>query len=77
MAEKAKSISGKRMLRFLQRNGWWIERIHGSHHILHHEDYPTVTLTIAIHGAKTLPTRAIVATLKAASIGNEQFNREA
>ncbi len=77
MAEKPKSISGKRMLRFLQKNGWWIERIHGSRHIPHHESYPAVTLTIAIHGGKTLPTKAIVATLKAASMSNEQYNREA
>jgi len=65
------------MLRFLERRGWWVERIHGSHHILHHAEYPAVTLTVAVHGAKAMPTRAIVATLKAASIAIEEFNQEA
>ena len=65
------------MVRFLQRQGWWVERIHGSHHILHSERYPDVTLTVAVHGRKTMSTKAIVATLKAASVSNEEFNREA
>lgn len=61
----------------MQRMGWWVERIHGSHHIMHHDDYPDVTLTIAVHGNKTMSPRAIVATLKAAAVSNEEFNREA
>ena len=65
------------MVRFLLRKGWWIERIHGSHHILHHEGLPEVTLTVAVHGRKTMPKRAIMATLKAANISVEEFNREA
>ena len=65
------------MVRFLQRKGWWVERIHGSHHILHHQNHPDVTLTVAVHGRKTMSPRAIIATLKAASISNEEFNREA
>ncbi|MEX1255944.1 MAG: type II toxin-antitoxin system HicA family toxin [Dehalococcoidia bacterium] len=77
MPQKPKSVSGKRMLRFLQRKGWWIERIHGSHHILHHDEYRNVTIVIAIHGNKAMSPRAIVATLKAASISSEEYNREA
>ncbi len=65
------------MVRLLQRQGWWVERIHGSHHIMHHSDFPDVTITLAVHGNRTMPTKAIVATLKAASISVEQFNREA
>ena len=65
------------MVRFLQRRGWWVERIHGSHHIFHHSDLPEVTLTVAVHGSRTMPTKAIVATLKAAEISVEEFNRDA
>lgn len=65
------------MLRYLRRKGWWVHRIHGSHHILYHDDFPQVTVTLAIHGNRTMPTRAIVATLKSASIDIETYNREA
>jgi predicted RNA binding protein YcfA (HicA-like mRNA interferase family) len=65
------------MLRFLERRGWWVERIQGSHHIMHHRDHPEVTITLAIHGNRTMPTRAIVASLKAANISTEEYNREA
>ena len=65
------------MVRFLQRRGWWVERVHGSHHIMHHAEYPDVTVTIAVHGARSMPTRAIVATLKATGMTTEEFNREA
>ena len=65
------------MVRFLQRRGWWVERIHGSHHIMHHAELPDMTITIAIHGSRTMPTKAIVATLKAAEISVDEFNREA
>ena len=65
------------MVRFLLRKGWWVERIHGSHHILHHESFPEVTITVAVHGRKTMSRRAIIATVKSADIGIEEFNREA
>ncbi len=36
-----------------------------------------VTLTIAAHGRHTMPIGAVSATLKAAGIDTETFNREA
>ena len=77
MPEKPKSVGGRQMVRFLQRRGWRVERIHGPHHILHHEDYRDVTIVVAVHGRKTMSPRAIVATLKAAAISTEEFNKEA
>jgi predicted RNA binding protein YcfA (HicA-like mRNA interferase family) len=65
------------MVRFLLRKGWWIERIHGSHYILHHDNFPEVSITVAVHSRKSMPRRAIIATLKAADIRVEEFNREA
>jgi hypothetical protein len=44
---------------------------------MHHDDHPEVTITLAVHGNRTMPTKAIVATLKAASIAVEEFNRKA
>lgn len=44
---------------------------------MHHDESPDVSITIAVHGSRTMPTKAIVATLKAAGISAEEFNREA
>jgi predicted RNA binding protein YcfA (HicA-like mRNA interferase family) len=41
---KPKSVNGRRMVRHLLRKGWWVARIHGSHHVLHHDDRPDITI---------------------------------
>ncbi|HCE42612.1 MAG TPA: hypothetical protein DET40_03590 [Lentisphaeria bacterium] len=44
-----KVISGKRMCAILERKGWLLARIAGSHHIYMRQD-STVRLTVPVHG---------------------------
>ncbi|MCZ6535054.1 MAG: type II toxin-antitoxin system HicA family toxin [Chloroflexi bacterium] len=37
------------MVRALQRAGWQIDRIHGSHHVLIHAGKPNVTIVVPVH----------------------------
>ena len=48
-----KSVSGKELARVLQRHGWTLLRIHGSHHI-YGKTGSVVRLSIPIHGNKPL-----------------------
>ena len=48
-----KSISGKRFCRLLEKHGWVLERIHGSHHIYARPGDRTI-LTVPVHGNKDL-----------------------
>ncbi|MBE6111838.1 MAG: type II toxin-antitoxin system HicA family toxin [Peptococcaceae bacterium] len=40
-------MTGKELLRLLQKHGWKIDRIHGSHHVLKKGND---TITVPVHG---------------------------
>ena len=48
-----KPISGKRLCRILEKNGWTLKRINGSHHI-YGKDGTSVRATVPVHGGKPL-----------------------
>jgi predicted RNA binding protein YcfA (HicA-like mRNA interferase family) len=72
-----KRVSGRELMRILQRFGWQVERIRGSHHIMRHPQHKGVTLSVAVHGNKTLPLGTQASILKDAGIPVEEFDREA
>jgi predicted RNA binding protein YcfA (HicA-like mRNA interferase family) len=48
---KLPRISGKELLRFLQREGFTVVRVRGSHHVLTRDETDTV---VPVHGNRTL-----------------------
>jgi predicted RNA binding protein YcfA (HicA-like mRNA interferase family) len=48
-----KAISGKRLARILERRGWLLQRITGSHHI-YTKPGSEVRITVPVHGNRTL-----------------------
>lgn len=46
-----KPLSGKELL--LERQGWQLRRVHGSHHI-YGRDGDTVVLSVPVHGSQPL-----------------------
>ena len=48
-----RSVSGKELIRVLERNGWALLRIHGSHHI-YGKPNSIVRLSVPIHGNRPL-----------------------
>ena len=58
-------MTGKELLRRLRENGWKLDRIHGSHHIMvkGHQ-----TLSVPVHGKKDLPTGLLRKLLKEAGL---------
>jgi predicted RNA binding protein YcfA (HicA-like mRNA interferase family) len=47
-----KAVSGKEMCRLLERKGWTLNRIKGSHHIYKRQGHKTIA--VPVHGNKTL-----------------------
>lgn len=45
-----KPVSGKRLVKVLEKLGWEVERVNGSHHFLSHPDGRTVN--VPVHGNK-------------------------
>ena len=62
-----KSVSGKRFARVLERHGWRLLRVHGSHHI-YGNDGSIVRLSVPIHGNKPLKTGLLKHLLKVAGL---------
>jgi predicted RNA binding protein YcfA (HicA-like mRNA interferase family) len=51
---KVPAVSGVRLVRALERAGFVVVRISGSHHRLIHSDDPTRATTVPVHGSKDL-----------------------
>jgi predicted RNA binding protein YcfA (HicA-like mRNA interferase family) len=49
-----KAVSGKEMCRILERNGWQLARIRGSHHRYEKQGHDPIT--VPVHGNETLKT---------------------
>ena len=61
------SISGQDLCRALERHGWELKRIHGSHYI-YAKSGSVVRLSVPVHGAASLKMGLLRALLKAAGL---------
>ena len=59
-------MTGKQLRKLLEENGWCLDRISGSHHIMIREGNRSVP--IPIHGNSDLPKGLLEAILKQAGI---------
>jgi predicted RNA binding protein YcfA (HicA-like mRNA interferase family) len=62
-----KVISGKEFCRLLERNGWNLVRVHGSHHLYNKLGVP-VLISVPVHGNKPLKKGALKALLQKAEL---------
>lgn len=68
-----KSVSGKELGRVVERHGWQLLRVHGSHHIFG-KSGSVVRLSIPIHGNKPLKTGLLRHLLKMAGLDDTDLN---
>ena len=68
-----KSVSGKALCKIVERYGWELKRITGSHHIQAHEDIRAI-LSIPVHGNRDLPTGTLRRFLKDAELTEEDLD---
>ncbi len=59
-------MTGKEVIKILQKNGWELERINGSHHIMWKEGYRSVP--VPVHGKKDLGPGLLNSIFKQAGI---------
>lgn len=65
-----KSFSGKDLAKLLEKHGWQLLRIRGSHHI-YGKPNSIVRLSVPVHGNKPLKTGLLCHLLKMAGIDEE------
>jgi len=68
------TVSGQRVLRALTRNGFVVDRIVGSHHVLVHPTDPTRTVTVPVHSGRDLKPGTLRAIIRKAGFTVEEFN---
>ena len=59
-------ITGKDLVKLLQREGWELNRIRGSHHVMVKEGFRSVP--IPVHGNRDIPKSLAEAILKQAGL---------
>ncbi len=62
-----KALSGKELTRIVERHGWQLLRVHGSHHI-YGKPGSVVRLSIPVHGSKPLKVGLLKHLLKMAGL---------
>jgi predicted RNA binding protein YcfA (HicA-like mRNA interferase family) len=67
-----KSVSGRELARLVERRGWQLLRINGSHHI-YGKPGSVVRLSIPIHGNRALKTGLLRHLIKLAEIDESEL----
>jgi predicted RNA binding protein YcfA (HicA-like mRNA interferase family) len=67
-----KSVSGRDFVRMIERRGWTLLRVSGSHHI-YGKSGSIVRLSVPIHGSKPLKTGLLRHLAKLAELSDEDF----
>jgi predicted RNA binding protein YcfA (HicA-like mRNA interferase family) len=68
-----KSISGKALCKIIERYGWELKRVTGSHHIYAKEDISNI-LSIPVHSNRDLPTGTLRSLMKDACLTEEDLD---
>jgi len=67
-----KSVSGREFARIIERRGWTLLRVSGSHHI-YGKIGSIVRLSVPIHGSKPLKTGLLRQLVKLADISDDDL----
>jgi predicted RNA binding protein YcfA (HicA-like mRNA interferase family) len=67
-----KSVSGKAFCKIVERHGWVLRRVTGSHHIYTKERVDRI-LSIPVHGNRDLPTGLLRKLLKDAGLTEQDL----
>jgi predicted RNA binding protein YcfA (HicA-like mRNA interferase family) len=67
-----KAVSGKALCKIVERHGWELKRITGSHHIYVKEDVEVI-LSIPVHSNRDLPKGTLKSILKDAKLTEEDL----
>ena len=73
MAPRYPVVSGKATKRALERAGFSLNRIVGSHHVMRKTGEPTRNVTVPIHGNRDLRRKTLKAILAQAGLSVDEF----
>jgi predicted RNA binding protein YcfA (HicA-like mRNA interferase family) len=72
-ARRLNGVSGRAVLRALERAGFRIDRATGSHHVLRHPDIPGSKIILPLHGAHDLPPGTLRSIISQSGLTVDEF----
>lgn len=72
MRRRLPSLKGRAVIAALERAGFYVHHIKGSHHVLRHPSKPRVRVVVAVH-SKNLPTGTLRNIIKQADLTVPEF----
>lgn len=74
MSQRPKRVSGRRLVTILERLGWRVDRVRGSHHIMRNRALRGATLSVPVHRHDDLPIGTLMSILRDAQVDIDEFN---
>ena len=70
---KLTGLNGRRIVKALQRGGFELVRVSGSHHMLCKPGKPARKVSVPVHGARDLPPGTVGSIVEQAGLTVEEF----
>ncbi len=74
MSGQLPAVSGKQLVRALERRGWYVKRVRGSHHVLRHPEIPDA-LPVPVHGNRAVKRGTLLSILRTAGLSREELRQ--
>jgi len=75
MSGRLPATSGRQAVRALQKAGFVVDRIVGSHHVMAHPDDPKRAVTVPVHGNRDLKPGTLRSVIRQAGLTAEEFRQ--
>lgn len=72
MSAKLPAVNGKQVIAALEKEGWYVKRVRGSHHVLRHSSIPDA-IPVPVHGNRPIKRGTLASILRAAGISRDEF----
>jgi predicted RNA binding protein YcfA (HicA-like mRNA interferase family) len=72
MSQRLPALTPAKVLRALERAGFYVHHSKGSHYILKHPDKPTLRVTLPFHG-KDLKRRTLTSIIDQSGLSTDKF----
>jgi predicted RNA binding protein YcfA (HicA-like mRNA interferase family) len=74
VSSKLPAVNGKQVIAALEKEGWYVKRVRGSHHVLRHPTIPDA-IPVPVHGNRPLKRGTLASILRTVGIDREKFAR--
>jgi predicted RNA binding protein YcfA (HicA-like mRNA interferase family) len=70
---KLSGLSGRQIVQALERGGFELIRVRGSHHMLRRPGFPKTKVIVPVHGSQTTPPGTVRSIIEQSGLTVEEF----